>query len=135
MSVIPTDKKYFSLAEANKMLPLVQAIVADISALAHAMKDRHEQLQDLSGPAREQLEESLEQEQDRMQELVDEVAELGVELKDFFTGLIDFPCWVNDREIYLCWKLGEPAIAHWHEVWAGFAGRKKLKTEKLKTEE
>jgi hypothetical protein len=123
----PTGKKYFSLAEANKSLPLVKVIVADISTLAHSMKERHDRLEDLSGPAREEIENSLEQDQDRMQELVDELSELGVELKDFFTGLIDFPCWANDREIYLCWKLDEPAIGHWHEVWAGFAGRKKLK--------
>jgi hypothetical protein len=109
-------------------LPLVKAIVADISALAHSMKERHDRLEDLSGTAREEIEGSLEQDQDRMQELIDELSELGVELKDFFIGLVDFPCWANDREICLCWKLDEPDIGHWHEVWAGFAGRKKLKT-------
>ncbi len=124
----PTDKKYFTLAEANKTLPLVNAIVTDISALAHSMKERHEQMQDLTGPAREEIEDSLQVDQDRMQELVDELSALGVELKDFFTGLLDFPCWKNGREIYLCWKLGETTIGHWHEIWAGFAGRKRIKT-------
>jgi hypothetical protein len=129
MSVIPTDKKYFTVAEANKTLPLVKAIVTDISALANSMRERHEALEDKVGPAREEIEDSLEQDQDRMQELVDELSGLGVELKDFFTGLLDFPCWANGREVYLCWKLGEPVIGHWHEVWAGFAGRKKLRNE------
>lgn len=122
----PTDKKYFTLEEATKMLPLVKAIVADISALAHSMRDRNEQLQELTGSAREEIEDSLFNDQDRLQELVDELHELGIELKDFFTGLVDFPCWTNDREIYLCWKLDEPTIGHWHEVWAGFAGRRKI---------
>ena len=75
------------------------------------------------------MEDALEDDQNRMQELVDELAELGVELKDFFVGLVDFPCWSNGREICLCWKLDESSIDHWHEVWAGFAGRKKLKAE------
>ena len=123
----PAGKKYFTLDEANKTLPLVKVIVADISRLAHSMKERHEQLEDLSAVARQELEDSLEQDQDRMQELVDELADLGIELKDFFTGLVDFPCWVDDREVYLCWKLDEPAIDYWHEVWSGFAGRKKIK--------
>jgi hypothetical protein len=122
----PTDKKYFTLAEATKMLPLVKAIVGDITTLAHSMRERHERMQVLTGPAKEEIEDSLEQDQDRLQELVDELSELGVELKDFFTGLVDFPCWTNDREVYLCWKLDEPTIAHWHEVWAGFAGRRKI---------
>ena len=122
----PTDKKYFTQAEATKMLPLVKAIVADISTLAHSMRDRHEKLEDLEGYAREEIEDSLANDQHRLQELVDELQELGVELKDFFSGLIDFPCWSNDREVCLCWKLDEPAIGYWHEVWAGFAGRRKL---------
>jgi len=123
----PTDKKYFTIDEANKMLPLVHAIVADISTLAHSMKERHDRLDELTGPARETLEDEIQVDHDRMQELVEEVADLGIELKDFFTGLIDFPCWTNDREIYLCWKLGEPTIGHWHETWAGFSGRRKIR--------
>jgi hypothetical protein len=126
----PTDKKYFTLADANKALPLVKAIVTDVAALANSMKERHGQLENLTGPARDELEESLEKDQDRMQELVDELSALGVELKDFFTGLVDFPCWKNGREIYLCWRMDEAAISHWHEVAAGFAGRKKINTQK-----
>jgi hypothetical protein len=122
----PTDKKYFTREEAAKTLPLVRAIVGDIAALANVMRDRHERMQELTGPARDDAEDQIENDQDRMQELVDELSTLGVELKDFFSGLVDFPCWMNDREVYLCWKLGEPVIDHWHEVWAGFAGRQKL---------
>jgi hypothetical protein len=126
MSVTPTDKKYFTLTEATKMLPLVKAIVTDITTLADSVRDRHERMRELTGRAREEVEDSLENDQDRLQELVDELQGLGIELKDYFTGLVDFPCWANDREIYLCWKLGEPTIGHWHEVWAGFAGRKPI---------
>ena len=55
-----------------------------------------------------------------------ELAGLGVELKDPFSGLIDFPCWKDGREVYLCWMLDEPEVAHWHELTAGFAGRQQL---------
>ncbi len=61
-----------------------------------------------------------------MREYEQELRKLGVELKDYFTGLIDFPCWMDGREVYLCWQLGEPEVAHWHELDAGFAGRQKL---------
>jgi hypothetical protein len=33
---------------------------------------------------------------------------------------------MNGREVYLCWRLGEPDVAHWHELEGGFAGRQKL---------
>lgn len=59
--------------------------------------------------------------------LTTEFHELGVELKDYEAGLIDFPSLRNDRVVLLCWKLGEPPeIAWWHEVEAGFAGRQRL---------
>ena len=61
-----------------------------------------------------------------MDEYVRELGQLGVELKDYFTGLIDFPSLRNGRPVYLCWRMGEAEVAYWHELEAGFAGRQKL---------
>jgi hypothetical protein len=66
-----------------------------------------------------------------LREYVEELRSLNVELKDPFAGLVDFPCWMDEREVYLCWKLDEPEVSHWHEVDAGFAGRQKLKQRVL----
>jgi hypothetical protein len=53
--------------------------------------------------------------------------EMGVELKDHTSGLIDFPCMRGDRIVLLCWRLGEgDEIEWWHESDAGFAGRQRL---------
>ncbi len=52
--------------------------------------------------------------------------ELGVELKDPRIGLIDFRSLRDDRVVYLCWKLGEPTVAYWHDLDAGYAGRQPL---------
>jgi hypothetical protein len=49
-----------------------------------------------------------------------------VEIKDPYTGLVDFPCRQDNREVYLCWKLGEDKLDWWHEIDAGFAGRQPL---------
>jgi hypothetical protein len=130
-------KKYFTAAEANAMLPLVRAIVADIAELAHELRERHERLTHIP-PARrnaltdahkeelELVEAEMERGQERMREFEKELRQLGVEMKDYFTGLIDFPCLMNGREVYLCWRLGEPEVQHWHELEDGFAGRQKL---------
>ena len=50
----------------------------------------------------------------------------GIVLRDLDRGLIDFPALREEREIYLCWVDGEPDIAFWHELDAGFAGRQAL---------
>lgn len=51
---------------------------------------------------------------------------LGVILRDPETGLVDFPAEREGRRVFLCWRLGEERVAHWHEVDAGFAGRRPL---------
>jgi hypothetical protein len=56
-----------------------------------------------------------------------EVADMGVEIKDYTRGLIDFPSLRDDRVVLLCWQLGESeSIEWWHETEAGFAGRQPL---------
>jgi hypothetical protein len=55
-----------------------------------------------------------------------ELQELGVEFKGFDMGLVDFPGELGGRPVYLCWRLGEEAVEHWHEIDAGFAGRQPL---------
>ena len=135
-------KRYFTAGEANATLPLVRSIVKDITDLAASLRDRHERLTRLGGSDRgvlgdaykeelRTLEQDHERGQTQMKEFVQELQKLGVELKDFYTGLVDFPAWMNGHEVYLCWRQGEPEVAHWHEVDAGFAGRQKLKAEQV----
>jgi hypothetical protein len=57
---------------------------------------------------------------------VDEVTELGVEVKDIDEGLVDFPALQNGETVLLCWKLGEDEIRYWHTLEGGFAGRRPL---------
>ena len=62
--------------------------------------------------------------------LTTEINELGVQIKDFSRGLIDFPCERGGEIVLLCWQFGEgDEIKWWHEVDAGFAGRKTLDFE------
>lgn len=136
----PRAKQYYTPVRANAALPLVRAIVQDIVDLARELRDRHERTARLQpggrsglSPAHEeellQDREELERGKERMHQLEKELEDLGVELKDYFTGLIDFRCRMDGREVYLCWRLGEPAVAHWHELNSGFAGRQKLKMD------
>ena len=133
-------KKYFTIEEANNALPLVRAIVGDIVAKYSEVSERKSRLdqihesrstrargsQDLYGEELTQVEEELEKEIGQLQEFIDELEQLGIELKDISRGLIDFRSIMDGREVYLCWLLGEDEIAHWHELDAGFAGRQSL---------
>lgn len=133
-------KKYYTVAEANATLPLATAIARDIAALAHDLRDRHERLARLQAAGRGSLGDAYQEEiqqmvaefdrdQEKMREYEAELKALDIELKDYFTGLLDFPARMGDRAVYLCWRLGEPEVAHWHELDAGFAGRQRLPAE------
>jgi hypothetical protein len=132
----PAGKKFFTVRQANAALPLVRAIVRDIADLAQELRERYERLNRIRAGKTgataahqeelEQAQEEFERLKERMADFEAELEQLGVELKDYFTGLVDFPCWMNGRVVYLCWRLGEPDVGHWHEIDAGFAGRRKL---------
>ena len=62
----------------------------------------------------------------RIRTVAQAIKNSGVLLKDLDEGLVDFPCQVEGREIYLCWKMGEPSIGFWHNTDEGFAGRKPI---------
>lgn len=133
-------KKFFTVDEANHALPLVRSIVTDIVSFYADLHDRHQRLQSVkkrnsasrgSMPTEyneelTQMEADLQRDSEKLQGYVSELEALGVELKDFTVGLIDFPGLIDGREVCLCWKLGEPEVAFWHEVEAGFSGRQSL---------
>ncbi len=123
-----TSAKHFTVAEANAALPLVNRIVRDIVEQYRQVMAYHAQLQegDLPDPDRDRLESARSQATDKLDNLAIELANIGCELKDWESGLVDFPARMDSRDVCLCWKLGEEQITQWHEVYAGFAGREPI---------
>ena len=129
--------KLFTIEQANAMLPLVRAITADLASLARDVVDRRHRLNVLTAgrdpkpgdpysDELSQIEADLERDSLRLREYVEELRELGVEPKGAIDGLVDFPSKMDGRIVFLCWKLGEAEVAHWHEIDSGFAGRQSL---------
>jgi hypothetical protein len=124
-----TPQRRFSLKEANKTLPLVRRIVLDI-VKSHAHAVRLQAAQELTSESAKQAEiqSQLELQAAHLEDYLDELHEVGCELKDFDSGLIDFVGRHQGRDVCLCWRLDEPAIQYWHETEAGVAGRKPVST-------
>jgi len=127
---VAEGKKYFTLEEAHRALPLVKRIAADIQMTQAQRLRLHAELSgglaQLSSSQQDLLQSEFEKATQRLEELVDEMTRVGVELKDPSRALLDFPCLFEGREVLLCWKADEPTITHWHEVEGGFAGRKSV---------
>ena len=62
----------------------------------------------------------------RVNELIARIQAWNIELRDISTGLVDFPAEVGGEEAWLCWRLGEPEVAHWHAKSDGFSSRRPL---------
>jgi hypothetical protein len=132
-----STRRLFSVEEANRMLPLVRPIVSDIVRqfqIVTELKSRMDAVRPKvtrkreNDPYREELaqtEAELDREQARLTDYVDELTKLGVELRGV-DGLCDFPSLREGREVFLCWRLGEPEVMFWHDVDAGFAGRQPI---------
>jgi hypothetical protein len=127
-------RRYYTPALANKSLPLVQAIARDVRDVAKEIERTFRAIHGAPMPEgrppgnRRDLEDRLHELQQRFGELVAELDQLGIELKEPLQGLLDFRAKRDGRDVYLCWRLGEERVGHWHELEAGFRGRQPIET-------
>ncbi len=133
------SKRYFTVDEANELVPRLEAIFRRVLGLRAQLRSTAGTLSSLGEPL---TEESVLREDgtpelatarakaralvELLTEALAEVDRLGVEVKDLDIGLCDFVTRREGRDVYLCWQLGEKQIEHWHEIHAGYAGRRPL---------
>ncbi len=131
--------RHFSVEEAGEALaevgPLMERLVARYRELRTGQAQLAAVRARIAGnggglqPARmAALEQALAAASSEIATGVGRLEELGVQLKDLETGLVDFPAVLPEtgETVLLCWRVGEDAIAHWHGLDEGFAGRKPL---------
>ncbi|HEX8722972.1 MAG TPA: DUF2203 domain-containing protein [Pyrinomonadaceae bacterium] len=124
--------KLFTVEDANALLPTVRGIVRRVRRAYRRVSAAQEQARlAAEGAARggggmaggSAYVEALTELADASGEL----EALGVQLKDFERGLVDFPAMRDGRVVLLCWQLGEgDELEWWHDLEAGFAGRQPL---------
>jgi hypothetical protein len=140
------ERKVFTVAEADALLPMLEEVLAGIENRIAAVQEVAERLQvldvlwgdkvmSLDNPDHAEAQEY----RLRMATLMSEIEEIverdihgrGLRFPQggLEHGLIDFPTTWNGRWVFMCWRRGEPAIQAWHEVDEGFAGRQELTTE------
>ena len=126
--------RIFTVEEANRTLPLVSRIVADLVREHQQWEDKVREFELAtvgSSPEKpDAIAELLQAEAQRLARDIEgyiaELSDLGVICKGMDTGLVDFRGQIDGRDVYYCWKLGEPSVMFWHEIDAGFAGRQRL---------
>ena len=125
----------FTLADANRTLPLISRIVRDLVGRYPDWRELVEEYElltssqraDAPNPRLALLERQVTALAREIDGYIHEVTELGAEVRSpLDSGLVDFPGTHDGRPIFYCWKLGEGVIEHWHERDGGFAGRQSI---------
>ena len=122
-------QRHFTLAEANAELEEVRPMLLRLREARDRLTDAepHEVLAEAApgnggGEAGRQVGEAFLE----VRDLLADLQERGIQVRDVDRGLIDFPAIREGREVYLCWELGEEEIGYWHELDAGYRGREPL---------
>jgi hypothetical protein len=110
----------FTLAEANTLVRLVADITADVVQHLDSIRQRHQV--DFENPAAGLPESVLKEVEKALAEWSQQVMELGVQPKGYFT--VDFRS--LDPELLYCWTYGEEKIEYTHKVWENFNHRQRL---------
>jgi hypothetical protein len=130
--------KTFTLEEAQSLLPVLESLLKRAIEGKQEAKEAESGLAevarriylsggmrvDVSAVAKQRAE--MEAHMQRVRESIAEIDSIGVQVKDIDAGLLDFPCHLDGQVVLLCWRMGEPAIEHWHTVESGFQGRQPL---------
>jgi hypothetical protein len=139
--------QYFTLAEAQRLIPEVERCLRDaLFHRAEAMKAQSEleaasERIRMAGGSRVNpaqilaVRARLGASTDALKEAIERIERTGAVVKDLDTGLIDFMSRFQDRDVCLCWKLGERGIEYWHGAEEGFRGRKPIDREFLEGHE
>jgi hypothetical protein len=127
--------KIYTPEEAAQALPRVRELVTDLRDQHRLWRDgmrRYEiavarsRAEQGEPPAAVAIREQIASLAARIEALMAALRDLGIEVKDIEAGLVDFYSLLEDRLVFLCWRLGEEQVDFWHEVDAGFAGRRPI---------
>ncbi|MDQ6771617.1 MAG: DUF2203 domain-containing protein [Candidatus Dormibacteraeota bacterium] len=130
------DTRTYDVEEANRVLPDVRRLTAQISELSMQLPELQDQVRiaeyRMKRPGAEAVEAdrfekaaaALRGSEDDLTAALGGLGRLGVSLKDPRAGLVDFFSERDGELVELCWRLGEPLVAHWHRIGEGFAGRR-----------
>lgn len=136
------EARIFTLDEAERTLPLLRRILTDLRTEYRVWQDALSEYELLAAGVRAGEAETAEllgarrgvtDSADRISGFLGEIEAIGCLFKGFDAGLVDFYSVRDDRLVFLCWRVDEEHITHWHDVDAGYAGRQPIDSVLLTT--
>jgi hypothetical protein len=127
MEIESSDLRTFTLNQARSLVPKLRRLLRQVSSERESLVDMRVEIdkarEHADGGGGSPFGAAYITHLVGFSEAVREIEALGVLVKDFRNGLVDFPHEMDGRIVYLCWKPDEEEIEWWHEIDSGFAGR------------
>ncbi|MDQ3985735.1 MAG: DUF2203 domain-containing protein [Actinomycetota bacterium] len=119
--------KLYTVEEANALLPYLAPTLVELrEKFEEAAKIRESVARAAMTNGGSVKRDEWSQTLGRVSELLGRIEEWELQLRDVTTGLVDFPSIVEGEDAWLCWRLGEAEVSHWHPGDEGFSGRRPL---------
>lgn len=124
--------QFFTLEQANEALKIIRPLMDEVQVIRQKILSNQPEawpaIEKSVGNGGNRALSRMAQDFEKLDNMVHQILDTGVQIKDINLGLLDFSALKDGREVYLCWQYGEAEIAYWHEVDAGFAGRRPIDT-------
>jgi hypothetical protein len=130
------QRRSYSIEEANALVPQVRAVLLQLAVEQQRLEQAHHEMHrrlDENGDANPDAraaeaatasEAKVAEISEGMRGLMGLLEEMGVQVRDVEMGLVDFPGERNGEPVWLCWRLADPHVAHWHGTNEGYATRR-----------
>jgi len=122
--------KYFTVEEANALLPKVEPLMAQLlerrARVTRSASQMQPLLEDVHSDVGSRDASELVLDFRAIERLVNKIQAYGCVVKDINVGLLDFLADRHGRDVYLCWRYGEPRIEFYHDLHNGFNGREPI---------
>lgn len=124
------ERRLFTVTEANQALPRIARLIEDLQEKVRWLNTNRQPISYLVEEYNIVNESPVSADYFRVllrvRRCLKEIQEVGAQVKDINSGLVDFPSRLHGRDVLLCWRVGEGEIRFWHDLESGFAGRQPL---------
>ena len=125
------------MAQANALIPWLTEVFTEVRADVDELLALRARARDRRGMAADGLDvevgdDRIDELERRIRHLMEEVGAFGLEVRRV-DGMVDIPSWRGRDLVYLCWRLGEDRVRHWHPVHGGWPDRRLLEREEFES--
>ena len=130
-------REHFTIKQANDMIPWLEKTLKQALSIQQRLSKLQDQMLQIlrkslgnghknHGRTVSENQSTVEKYESELERVLQDITNKGMIVRDLNQGLVDFPAFQDNHQVYLCWLVGEPKVSYWHECDTGFQDRQLL---------